>query len=172
MNHHRLRKISFNDEGFTLDIPILDETHFISWNSIDTIIYGPEILYKDHSEFIIYLNRPPVIRLKENAWWLNRWTFRIKNKKKRKIRISDEWNRDFSVFIINISRYLENVKNVDLDRDRRKGILINRTETRKANSIEIKEHWKPEKTTDFKWEMVFDRYNKTVEDIYHRDKGI
>lgn len=172
MSNEKLRTITFNDEGFTLTIPILDETRFVAWSSIDTIIYGPEILYHDHSEFIIYLNQPPVIKLNKNAWWLNRLTFRMKNKGNKKIRISDEWNRDFSFFIPNAKKYLQNVQDVDISCDKRKGTLINRTEVRKNNSTVITEKWKPERTTDLIWEMVYDKYNRTVADIYSRDKGI
>ncbi len=172
MNNDRLRRISFNNEGFTMDIPILDETHFVSWSSIDTIIFGPEIIYRDHSEFIIYLNQPPVIKLKQDAWWLNKLTFWMKNKNKKKIRISDVWNMDFSNIISNAKLYLKDVKEVDIDNDKRKGTLIKRTEIKKNNSTVIKEQWQPERTPDLKWEMVYDRYNRTVEDIYNRDKGI
>ena len=172
MSTDKLRTISFDDKGFILNIPILDESHFVSWNSIDTIIFGPEIIYRDHSEFIIYLNQPPVIKLKQDAWWLNKLTFWTKNKKNQKIRMSDVWNRDFSNFISNANLYLKNVQNVDINKDKRKGTLIKRTEVSDRNSTVIKEHWKPERTTELKWEMVYDRYNRTVADIYYRDKGI
>ncbi len=172
MSNDRLRTISFDHEGFILYIPILDETHFVSWNSIDTIIFGPEIIYRDHSEFIIYLNQPPIIRLKEDAWWLNKLTFWMKNKKRTKIRMSDVWNKDFPNFIMNAKLYLKNVQNIDINNDKRKGVLISRTETIKDDSVVIKEQWKPERTADFKWEMVYDRYNRTVADIYYKDKGI
>ena len=167
-----LRTISYDKLGYKLDIPILDQTHFISWDSIDTIIYGSEIIYHDHSEFIIYLNKPPVFRLKENPWWLNKWTFWIKNKNIKKIRMSDEWNKGFSTFIENIKPYLKNVQDVDINIDIRKGTLVKRTEIKKDNNIATKEQWKPERKPDFKWEMVYDRYNRTVADIYYRDNGI
>lgn len=172
MSDDKLKTMTFNQEGYTLNIPVLDETHFVSWNSIDTIIFGPETIYHDHSEFIIYLNRPPIIRLKENAWWLNKLTFRLKNKHIRKIRISDEWNRDFANFIDHAKIYLKNVNEVNINVDQRKGNLIKRTEVKKADTIITTEQWKPEKTTNLKWQMVYDRDNRTVVDIYNRDKGI
>lgn len=172
MSDDKLKTMTFNQEGYTLNIPVLDETHFVSWNSIDTIIFGPETIYHDHSEFIIYLNRPPIIRLKENAWWLNKLTFRLKNKHIRKIRISDEWNRDFANFIDHAKIYLKNVNEGNINVDQRKGNLIKRTEVKKADTIITTEQWKPEKTTNLKWQMVYDRDNRTVADIYNRDKGI
>ncbi|BAP32820.1 conserved domain protein [Chryseobacterium sp. StRB126] len=172
MSTETLRTMVFNREGFILNIPILDEIHFFAWDSIDTILYGSEILYHDHSEFIIYLNRPPVIKLKENAWWLNRLTFWIKNRKNKKIRISDEWNRDFSGFINNVQKYLPDVQEIDFKEDKRKGVLISRNEIKKSNSSVIIERWKPERTTTLPWKMVYDRYHRSVEDIYNRDKGI
>ncbi|MGU3375984.1 hypothetical protein [Chryseobacterium sp. M5A1_1a] len=172
MSYDRLKTITFNDKGYTLNIPILDETHFVSWSSIDTIIFGLEMIYRDHSELLLYLNQPPVIKLKENAWWLNRFTFWMKSKKNKKIRISNEWNRNFSDFISNAKKYLLNVQDIDIENDKRKGTLISRTEIKKHNSSIIKEKWKPEKSTDLKWEMVYDRYKRTVADIYYRDKGI
>ncbi|MEJ5106140.1 hypothetical protein [Chryseobacterium sp. MYb328] len=172
MNDDKLRTMTFNPEGFILNIPILDETHFFSWDSIETILYGSEILYHDHSEFIIYLNQPPIIKLKENAWWLNRLTFWMKNRKNKKIRISDEWNRDFSGFISHVQKYLHHVQNIDFEENKRKGTLISRNEIKKSNSSVTTEKWKPEKTTDLPWKMVYDRHHRTVEDIYSRDKGI
>lgn len=167
-----LRTVSYNDLGYTLTIPILDQIHFISWDSIETIIYGSEIIYHDHSEFIIYLNKPPIITLRENPWWLNKYTFWMGSKRNKKIRMSDEWNKGFSTFIENIEPYLNNVQDVDINRDKRKGTLVNRTEIKKNNSTVIKEHWKPERRTDLAWEIVYDRYNRTVADIYYRDNGI
>ncbi|SDJ20341.1 hypothetical protein [Chryseobacterium jejuense] len=172
MSTDTLRTMVFNREGFILNIPILDEIHFFAWDSIDTILYGAEILYHDHSEFIMYLNQPPIIKLKENAWWLNRLTFWIKNRKNKKIRISDEWNKDFSDFIGNAKKYLPHVQDIDLDNDKRKGTLINRTKVEKNNRSVIIEKWKPERTTSLQWKMVYDRYSRSVEDIYNRDKGI
>ncbi|MGE8555950.1 MAG: hypothetical protein ACN6OB_18670 [Chryseobacterium jejuense] len=172
MSTDTLKTMVFNREGFILNIPILDEIHFFAWDSIDTILYGSEILYHDHSEFIIYLNRPPIIKLKENAWWLNRLTFWIKNRKNKKIRISDEWNSDFSGFINNVQKYLSDVQDIDFNEDKRKGTLISRSEIKKTDSSVITERWKPERDTALPWKMVYDRYNRSVENIYNRDKGI
>ncbi|RZM30222.1 MAG: hypothetical protein EOO88_01605 [Pedobacter sp.] len=172
MTDEKLKTISFNAQGFTLINPILDERHFISWESIDTIIFGPEIIYTDHSEFIIYLNQPPEILLTQGAWWLNKITFWMKSKTKKKIRISDEWNRDFSKFMSEAKLYLEDVHDVDITEDIRRGVLVSRTVVKDDNRTTIQEHWTPERTTDFKWKMVYDRYNRTVADIYNRDKGI
>ncbi|MFP3596970.1 hypothetical protein [Chryseobacterium sp. SIMBA_029] len=96
----------------------------------------------------------------------------MKNKSRTKIRISDEWNRDFSKMISNAKLHLKNVHEVDMYSDKRKGTLIKRTENNQNGNTVITEQWKPERTTDFKWEMVYDRYNRTVADIYYRDKGI
>jgi len=171
MSDSRLRRISFDDKGFVVDIPVLDETHFVSWRSIDTIIFGSEIIYKDHSEFIIYLNQPPVVELKQNPWWLNKLTFWMKSKNKKKIRISDAWNMDFSKIISNARLYLEDVKDVNINDDKRKGTLISRIEIKNNNGTAIKEQWQPERISDLKWEMVYDRHGRAVEDIYNRDKG-
>jgi hypothetical protein len=167
-----LKTITYDESGYKLDIPILDQTCFISWDSIETIIYGPEIIYHDHSEFIIYLNKPPVVTLKENPWWLNKYTFWMRSKNNKKLRMSDEWNKGFTTFIENIKRYLENVQEIDLYRDARKGTLVKRTEVKENNKTIVKEHWKPERKLGLKWEMVYDKYNRTVEDIYNRDNGI
>lgn len=167
-----LDSISYSDAGFVIDIPINDIVKYISWDSIDTIIYGPEIIYHDHSEFIIYLNSPPIITLKENPWWLNKYTFWMRNKNIKKNRIYDIGNKDFSTFIQNIKPYLNKVKDIDINKDRRKGTLIKKNEIRENNKTIIKEHWKPEQSMDFDWEMVYDRNNRTVSDIYYRDNGI
>ncbi|MEL1253908.1 hypothetical protein AAEO57_08980 [Flavobacterium sp. DGU38] len=67
--------ITYNKTGFIILKPVRDETHFIPWDTIETIIYGDSRIYHDHEEFIIYLSEPPVITLKQNAWWLNKMFF-------------------------------------------------------------------------------------------------
>lgn len=165
-------RIYYNKNEFIIDRTIRDELHFVKWDSIDTIIFGSDAIYDDHSEYIIYLNMPSTVILKDKPWWLNKITFFLRSKSNTKIRIRDDFNQDFYQFIENIALYLgkEKVTNVLLDSQKRK---IIKTETRVyENKTVIVERSIPERSTQLRWKMVYDRLGRSVDEIYERDRGI
>jgi hypothetical protein len=157
--------ITYDKTGFTIDKPVRDETHFVKWDSVETIIYGDSRIYHDHEEFIIYLSSPALIILKENAWWLNKMFFWITPKKSKKIRLRTDFVKGFNSFNEKIKDYLQNVITVD-DQDSRKGTLIQKEVQTTENKTIVTEKWKPLKTENLHWKMVYDKHNRTVNDIY------
>ena len=132
-------RITYDDKGFTIDIPLFDETNFIAWDSIKKIIYSdaPE----EERMFVVYLTRPLVVTLKEHPHWINKYTFKWSNSKpimEVRIKASTIGFRDFAK---EISEYLDNVQIPNMDR-RRNGVLVNRTEKNTAHTREITELWK------------------------------
>nr|WP_314286744.1 hypothetical protein [uncultured Capnocytophaga sp.] len=132
-------RITYDDKGFTIDIPLFDETNFIAWDSIKKIIYSdaPE----EERMFVVYLTRPLVATLKEHPHWINKYTFKSSNSKpimEVRIKASTIGFRDFAK---EISEYLDNVQIPNMDR-RRNGVLVNRTEKNTAHTREITELWK------------------------------
>src|SRR6478735_12731903 len=121
-------RIYYSKDEFIIDRAIRDELHFIKWNSIETIIFGSDLIYDDHSEYIIYLNLPVTKKLKDKSWWLNKLTFFLTSKNSKKVRIRDDFNQDFYQFIENITPFLGREKVANVLADNRKREII-RTET-------------------------------------------
>lgn len=117
-------RITYDDKGFTIDIPLFDETNFIAWDSIKKIIYSDAL--EEERMFVVYLTRPLVATLKEHPHWINKYTFKWSNSKpimEARIKASTIGFRDFAK---EISEYLDNVQIPNMDR-RRNGVLVNRT---------------------------------------------
>ena len=132
--------ITYDDKGFTIDIPLFDETNFIAWDSIKKIIYSDGSL-EDERMFIVYLNSPLVATLKECPHWINKYTFKWSNSKpimEVRIKASTIGFRDFAK---EISEYLDNVQIPNMGR-RRNGVLVNRTEKTTTHTREVTELWK------------------------------
>lgn len=118
-------RITYDDKGFTIDIPLFDEANFIAWDSIKKIIYSDVL--EEERMFVVYLTRPLVATLKEHPHWINKYTFKWSNSKpimEVRIKASTIGFRDFAK---EISKYLDNVQIPNMDR-RRNGVLVNRTE--------------------------------------------
>ena len=132
--------ITYDDKGFTIDIPLFDETNFIAWDSIKKIIYNDGSLEEERM-FVVYLNSPLVATLKERPNWINKYTFKWSNSKpimEVRIKASTIGFRDFAK---EISEYLDNVQIPNMDR-RRNGVLVNRTEKTTPHTREVTELWK------------------------------
>ena len=136
-------RITYDDKGFTIDIPLFDETNFIAWDSIKKIIYSDTL--EEERMFVVYLTRPLVATLKEHPHWINKYTFKWSNSKpimEVRIKASTIGFRDFAK---EISEYLDNVQIPNMDR-RRNGVLVNRTEkitdhTRKITELRKVQEW-------------------------------
>ena len=132
-------RITYDDKGFTVDIPLFDETNFIAWDSIKKIIYSDEL--EEERMFVVYLTRPLVATLKEHPHWINKYTFKWSNSKpimEVRIKASTIGFRDFAK---EISEYLGNVQIPNMDR-RRNGVLVKRTEKITTHTREVTELWK------------------------------
>ncbi len=165
-------RIYYNKDEFIIDRTIRDELHLVRWDSIDTIIFGSDVIYDDHSEYIIYLNTPSIVTLKEKPWWLNKITFFLRSKSNTKIRIRDDFNQDFYQFVENIASYLGKEKVINVLYDNRKGKIV-KTETHVyENKTVFIERGVAEKSSQLRWKMVYDRFGRSVDEIYERDRGI
>ena len=132
--------ITYDDKGFTIDIPLFDETNFIAWDSIKKIIYSDGSL-EDERMFVVYLNSPLVATLKERPNWINKYTFKWSNSKPiMEVRIKAS-TIGFQDFAKEISEYLDNVQIPNMGR-RRNGVLVNRTEKTTTHTREVTELWK------------------------------
>jgi hypothetical protein len=164
--------IDFNGIGFSIVKPLSELSCLIKWSNIDSIIFSPNRHSEDCAQWIIYLNEPSIWELKPNAWWLNKLTYLLINKNGKKQRIRDDFNKDFYDLPEMIEKYLNKTTEINYSEDNRKGELISRKITVKGNKTITEEYWKPKRSDELPWKMLYDRYNRTVEDIYNRDGAI
>jgi hypothetical protein len=149
----------FDSLGFTIIDP-LGVDCYIEWKIIDTILLALNTTDCDCAEWIIFLNESPKWIKKGKISWLAKFSFFIRDKKYKKIRIQDNCTINFYEFPAKVEKYL-------LKNDDKMTELIYKT---KKNINE--EYWNPRYTNDLPYKMLYDRYNRTVEDIYKRDRAI
>ncbi|WP_310556418.1 hypothetical protein [Flavobacterium sp.] len=153
--------IAFDNIGFTITKPVSEMVCIIKWSIIDTILLALNTTDRDCAEWIIFFNEPPQWKLNSDAWWLNKFSFFMKDKKYKKLRIRDDVNKDFYELPAIVEKYL--LENLKIDSN--KNIEIN---NRNIN----KEFWNPKRTNGLPAKMLYDRYNRAVDDIYKRDGAI
>jgi len=164
--------IIHNNLGLKIISPISETTCFIKWFTIDTIIFSPNTHYEDSAQWIIYLNKPPEWLLNPNAWWLNKIAFFLKRKKYKIERIRDDFNKDFYELPSLVEKHLNKKEEINYLEDNRKGALVSRKVTIKGDKTITEEYWKPRRSNELPWKMLYDRYNRTVDEIYKRDGAI
>ena len=152
--------ITYDDKGFTIDIPLFDETYFIAWGSIKKIIYSDGSLEEERM-FVIYLNSPLVATLKEHPHWINKYTFKWSNSKPiMEVRFKAS-TIGFQDFAKEISEYLDNVQIPNMDR-KRNGVLVNRTEKTTAHTREVTELWKAQEWEETQVVYRNERYSNKI----------
>jgi hypothetical protein len=164
--------ITHNNAGFKIISPVSETICFIKWFNIDTIIFSPNTPYEDSAQWIIYLSNPPEWSLNSNAWWLNKIAFSIKYKKYKTIRIRDDFNKDFYELPNLVEKYLNKKEEINYSEDNRKGELVSKKVTIKGDKTITEEYWKPKRSDELPWKMLYDRYDRTVDEIYKRDGSI
>lgn len=164
--------IDFNDIGFSIVKPLSELRCFIKWSNIDTIIFSPNRHSEYCAQWIIYLNIAPQWQLNSNSWWLNKLTYLLINKKGKKQRIRDDFNKNFYDLPAMVEKHLNITSEIYYSEDNRKGELISSKVTVKSNKTITEEYWKPKRSDELPWKMLYDRYNRTVDEIYNRDGGI
>lgn len=159
-------ELVFNADGINFERTLFDCSCFIKWNSIDTIIYS-DSRNEDYAEYIIFVNELPVCTQKENPWWLNR-LFPHKQKH-NKIRIkSDAVN--FKALPDLVEKYLRSKVGFEF-KDSRKGTLMDSKTLMEGDTHTTIERWRPASNYE-PFEMIYDKYSRTVHDIEKRDGGI
>jgi hypothetical protein len=167
-----LHTINSNYNEFNVISLVSETICTIKWSNIDSIIFSPNRHSEDCAQWIIYLNEPPIWELKPNASWLNKLTYLLINKKGKKQRIRDDMNKHFYDLPEMVEKNLNKTAEINYSEDNRKGELISRKVTVKGNKTITEEYRKPKRSDELPWKMLYDRYNRTVEDIYNRDGAI
>lgn len=157
----RQESVTFDKNGISYKLPLFDTIQFISWRTIETIIYT-DYDSDDNLQFIFYLTEPPIQSMKENPWFLNRlFPFAFRNR--REITINDDC-RNFHEIPGMLDKYLAKTNPVDLTEDYKRGALLSSETKIKGNRIKTEELWKPDHTYE-KEKVVYDSYNRSFQQI-------
>ncbi|CAD0003801.1 hypothetical protein [Flavobacterium salmonis] len=103
---------------------------------------------------------------------MGRITFFLTYKKYKKKRIRDDVNKDFYELPNLVEKYLHKKEEINYSEDNSKGELISRKVTVKEDRTITKEYYKPIRSVGLPWKILYDRYDRTVEEIYKRDGSI
>ncbi|MHC0442881.1 hypothetical protein [Flavobacterium sp. 3-210] len=159
----RQEKLFYDDKGITIEIPLFDKNCFISWQSIDAIIYYNYILSSDFTEhyqgYKLYLNAVPVYTKYEKQWWLNKLF-----PKDSQSKIMDIDNKTKHVLEIPkaVEKYLNSQVDISLN-DPIKGALISSQAYQIKNKITTREKCKP--SSNESEQIVFDKFSRSIVEI-------
>lgn len=158
-----LDSLSANDEGISIELTVSDKTFFVSWDSIDAIIYYNFYVSSDFTEYYegykFYLNKIPIYTKYEKQWWLNKLF--PKNSQSKIIEITVN-TRHFQEIPKMIERNLNTKADIDF-KNPLKGTLISSETYQSKNKMTTIEKWKP--TNNDREKIVFNKLNQTIEEI-------
>lgn len=160
---NRQDKLFSDDKGITVEMPLFDKDCFISWQSVDAIIYYNYTVNSDftaHYEgYKLYLNVVPIYIKHEKQWWLNKLF-----PKDSQSKIIDVNNK--TKCFLEIPQMVEKYLNTKVDinfRDLMKDRLISSQTYISKDKMVTFEKWKPR--NDVEEQIVFDRFNRSVDEI-------
>ena len=152
-----------DDKGITLEMPLFDKNCFISWQSIEAIIYYNYVVHSDFTEYYegykLYLNTIPVYTKYEKQWWLNKLS--PKDPQSQIVDINNE-TKHFSEMPKIVEKYLNSKVDIDFT-DPIKGTLVSSQTYQNKNKSTTIEKWKPSKKESE--QIVFDKFNRSLDEI-------
>lgn len=160
---NRLDSVSADNAGISLEQTIFDKTCFISWNSIDAIIYYNYYVSSDFTEYYegykFYLNTIPVYTKYEKQWWLNKLFPKDSTNKIIDIKVETKHFQEIPKMIEN---YLRTKSNIDF-KNPMKGTLISTKTYQSKNKTTTIEKWKP--NNNDREQIVFNKLKLTIDEI-------
>ncbi|MFD2557204.1 hypothetical protein [Sphingobacterium tabacisoli] len=160
----RRNKLSADRDGLRIDMPLFDKSCFISWESVEAIIYYNYIVSSDfttiHRGFRFYLNSSPIYTKYDRQWWLNRLF--SKDPVGNCIDVSDE-TKGYQEIPDMITKYLGVEVTVDCFTDSRKGKLISSETKQHKDKVTTVERWKPDNGD--RESIVYSRSSQSMEEI-------
>ena len=159
----RLDSIAATEKGISIELTIFDKTCFVSWSSIDAIIYYNYYVSSDFTEYYegykLYLNTIPVYTKYEKQFWLNKLFPKDSQSKIIDIKVE---TKKFSEIPKMIENYLNTKTTIDFTNPM-KGILISTKKYEIDNRTTTIEKWKP--SNKEAEQIVFNKLNITIEEI-------
>ena len=157
----RQERLTFDNNGISYQLPLFDTIQFISWRTIETVIYT-DYQSDDNSQFIFYLTEPPSQSMKENPWFLNR-LFPFTSRNRQEITIEDDC-KNFHEIPGMLNKYLAKTNPIDFTEDYKRGTLLSSETTITGDTIKTEEFWKPNQTYE-REKVVYDKYNRSFQQI-------
>ncbi|TCD10505.1 hypothetical protein EZ449_09160 [Pedobacter frigidisoli] len=152
-----------DSKGLTIEMPLSDKNCFISWQSIEAIIYYDYVVRSDFTEYYqgykLYLNTIPIYTKYEKQWWLNKLF--PKDSQRKIIDIKSE-TKHFGEIPKIVEKYLKSKVDIDFT-DLMKGTLVSSQTYQNKNKTTTIEKWKPSKKESE--QIVFDKFNRSVDEI-------
>ncbi len=159
----RQKKIFSNEKGITIKMPLFDKDCFISWQSIEAIIYYNYIVSSDFTDhyqgFKFYLNTIPTYTKYEKQSWLNKLF--SKDSQSKIIDVADD-TKSYMEIPKWIEIYLNSKTEVDFNSPL-KGTLISSHITKNQKKITTIEKWNPNNKEPEK--IIFNRQDLSIEEI-------
>lgn len=159
----RQDKLFSDDQGITVEMPLFEKSCFISWQSIDTIIYYNYTVNSDFTEYyegyMLYLNVVPIYTKYEKQWWLNKLF--PKDPQSKIIDVNNE-TKYFLEMPKMVEKYLNTKAEINF-RGPMKDRLISSQTYKSKNKITTIKKWKPRNDTEE--QIVFDKFNRSVDEI-------
>lgn len=153
--------VTADPNGLFQQIPLLNTTQFIPWNTIETVIYRSHYS-DDKAQFSFYLTQPADQIKSEQPRRIAKVLLPLITKSKTVI--IDEDCTGFREIPKMLEKYFSSINSVNLDEVHGKGTLISTNTIIKNNTIRIDEYWKP--NPDFESEkVIYDRYNRTFDQL-------
>jgi hypothetical protein len=160
----RQHKLSADGDGIRIDMPLLDKSCSISWESIEAIVHYNYIVSSDftttHNGFRFYLNSWPIYTKYDKQWWLNRLFSR--DSQDHRIDVSDDTKGYLEIPGL-IEKYLGVAVTIDCLTDPRKGRLISSETHQHKGKVTTIEKWKPG-SSDREF-IVYSRSNQSIEEL-------
>ncbi|UIR54940.1 hypothetical protein LZQ00_11685 [Sphingobacterium sp. SRCM116780] len=159
----RQMKLLSDEQGITIEMPLFDKNCFISWQSIEAIIYYNYIISSDFTEYYegykLYLNTIPIYTKYEKQWWLNKL---FPKDSQSKIIDIDNKTKHFCEIPKMVEKFLNSKVDIGF-KDPMKGTLLSSQTYQSKNKITTIEKWKPSDIEDE--QIVFDKFRRSLEEI-------
>ncbi|KAF2337789.1 hypothetical protein [Flavobacterium nitrogenifigens] len=159
----RRNRLSADDRGITVEMPLFDKSCFMAWQSIEAIAYYNYIADSDFTEhyagYRLYLNAVPIYAKYEKQFWLNRLF--PKDSQSRIIDIGDGTECFWEMPKV-AAKYLGTKADIET-KDAMKSALVSRRTYKSGNKAITSEHWRPNGGGEE--EIIFNRSNRILDEI-------
>lgn len=159
----RQNKLFSDDKGITIEMPLFEKNCFISWQSVEAIIYYNYIVSSDFTEqyvgYKLYLNAIPIYSKYKKQWWLNKLF--LKDSQSKIIDINNETKYFWEIPKI-VEKYLNTKVDINFE-DPMKGTLISSQTYKSKNKITTIEKWKPSNNEGE--QIIFEKFNRSIDEI-------
>jgi hypothetical protein len=153
--------VTADHKGISHQIPLLNTTQFITWNTIETVVYRKHHS-DDKAQFSFYLTQPADQIKSEHLRWIAKVLLPLISKSKTVI--IDEDCISFREIPKMLEKYFSPINSFNMNEVHGKGTLISSNTIIKNNTIRVEEYWKP--NPDFESEkVIYDRYNRTFDQL-------